>query len=126
MPKNDDLNRIAKIEQLITLKYGKSALVDVRANWSESKEKKYLKQIKELYKKEMKSEERKVELHGFSINEKLLNKDECKRTCPICRYYSFKIKDDVYMNKFGCCYKCYVQFIEGREERWNKGWRPNV
>ena len=33
--------------------------------------------------------------------------------------------DDVYMSKFDCCEKCYIQFVEGREDRWKTGWRPN-
>ena len=23
------------------------------------------------------------------------------------------------MNKYDCCGKCYIQFVEGREERWS-------
>jgi hypothetical protein len=33
-------------------------------------------------------------------------------------------KDDLYMNRFECCYKCYVDFVEERTDRWNEGWRP--
>ena len=43
-------------------------------------------------------------------------------TCGKC---SFKSVDDLYMTKFDCCFKCYIQYVEGREERWKKGWRPN-
>ena len=31
---------------------------------------------------------------------------------------------DLYNNKFECCQKCYIQYVEGREKRWLKGWRP--
>lgn len=34
--------------------------------------------------------------------------------------------DDVCLVKFECCSKCYVQYVEGREERWLEGWRPNL
>ena len=34
------------------------------------------------------------------------------------------MKDDLYMNKFECCHTCYIQWVEGREERWESGWRP--
>ena len=27
--------------------------------------------------------------------------------------------------KFDCCHKCYIQYVEDREERWIEGWRPN-
>ena len=46
-------------------------------------------------------------------------------TCPVCDTYSFNVKDDVYMNKFQCCWKCYIQWVEDREDRWQSGWRPN-
>ena len=39
--------------------------------------------------------------------------------------YSFDKKDDFYMNKFECCHCCYIQWVDGREERWLKGWRPD-
>ena len=66
----------------------------------------------------------KVEEDGFLINKKLLTRDH-NRTCPVCRKYSFRSKDDLYMNKFEACFGCYVRFVEGREERWASGWRPN-
>ena len=66
----------------------------------------------------------KVELDGFLISKKLLNREATKRVCPICSTYSYKIKDDVFMNKFDCCYDCYIRWVDGREERWLSGWRP--
>lgn len=51
--------------------------------------------------------------------------EEQQRTCPYCHVFSFDIKDDVYFAKYGCCYRCYVKYIEDREERWSAGWRPN-
>jgi len=30
------------------------------------------------------------------------------------------------MKKFDCCYECYIQFVDGREERWKSGWRPQL
>ena len=35
------------------------------------------------------------------------------------------VKDDVCLVKFDCCNNCYIQYVENREERWLKGWRPN-
>ena len=57
------------------------------------------------------------------ISKKLFNKDN-NRNCPVCHAYSFDSRDDVYMTKFDCCYKCYIQWVEGREDRWSTGWRP--
>ena len=37
-----------------------------------------------------------------------------------------KRNNDVYFSKFGCCFECYVKWIEDREDRWNSGWRPEI
>tara|TARA_R110000824_G_scaffold130455_1_gene292378 strand:+ start:20 stop:424 length:405 start_codon:yes stop_codon:yes gene_type:complete len=120
-----DYNFIAKVEQAIEDKYGEEAIQNPKANWSEEKEKEYLEQIKKIQQKQRKISEAKdkIEVNGFFISKKLLNKDS-KRACPVCETYSFEMKDDLYMNKFECCYDCYIQWVEGREERWESGWRP--
>ena len=120
-----DYNYIAKIEQAIEQKYGEEAIQNPKANWSEEKEKEYLEQIKKIQQKQRKTSEAKdkIEVNGFFISKKLLNKDS-KRLCPVCETYSFEMKDDLYMSKFECCFDCYIQWVEGREERWESGWRP--
>ena len=120
-----DYNFIAKVEQAIGDKYGEEAIQNPKANWSEEKEKEYLEQIKKIQQKQRKTSEAKdkIEVNGFFISKKLLNKDS-KRACPVCETYSFEMKDDLYMNKFECCHTCYIQWVEGREERWESGWRP--
>jgi len=30
------------------------------------------------------------------------------------------------MNKYNCCYNCFIQYVHGREKRWKSGWRPNI
>jgi hypothetical protein len=124
--KKKDPNYVAKIEQAIEKKYGKETIQHPKANWDETKEKEYLSQLKEYTEKQNRKKEKseKVEKDGFLISKKLLNK-ESNRTCKACDIYSFDLKDDVYMSKFGSCYSCYVQYIEDREERWQEGWRPN-
>lgn len=117
--KKPDLNTIAKIEQAIAKKYGSQAITNPKSYWTKEKEIDYLKQIKEIYKKQLKRRQdaEKINKDGFFVSKKLLTKDE-DRVCPACFEYSFSLKDDVYMNKYDCCYKCYVHFVEGREERW--------
>ena len=126
MKKKKDPNYVAKIEQAIQKKYGKEAVQHPKANWDETKEEEYLSQIKELSEKQKKKKEKteKVEKDGFLISKKLLNK-ESNRTCEACNIYSFDLKDDLYMTKFGACQNCYIQYIEDREERWISGWRPD-
>ena len=121
-----DLNRIAAIERAIKEKYGSDAVAHPRADWDDEKEQKYLEEIRKLSERKQAVAEKtdKVDNGGFFISKKLLNK-ETRRECPVCSVYSFDMKDDVYMNKFECCYECYIQYIDGREERWKTGWRPN-
>jgi hypothetical protein len=121
-----DPNDIVKIEKAIAQKYGTETILNPKSLWNEDKETEYLEQVKELNKKQtiIEDKEHKIEIDGVFISKKLLNR-ESNRTCPVCSIYSFSIEDDMYMNKYRCCYKCYVQHVEGREERWNTGWRPN-
>jgi len=87
-----------------------------------------LKQLKKIAKKQNKVEDKteKILFDGFLIEKKLINKERNNnRQCPICSAYSFSKRDDLYMNKFECCFKCYIQYVEGREERWQSGWRPD-
>jgi len=120
-----DLDYIARLEKAIKKKYGKETIINPKSNWTDEKEKEYLEQLEELYKKErdLNDQAEKVEKDGFFLSKNLINK-KSKRKCPVCDIYSFKVKDDLYMNKFKCCWKCYIQWVEGREERWEKGWRP--
>ena len=126
MKKHEDPNYIAKLEQAIAKKYGEEAVQNPRGNWDEEKEKEYLEQLKQLSTKEdrLKRKNEKIEVDGILMSRKLLNRETTKRSCPVCGAYSFKIRDDVFMNKFDCCYKCYIQWVDGREDRWKTGWRP--
>ena len=46
-----DLDKIVAIEKAIAQKYGDEAIQNPRANWDEIKEREYLEQMQELYKK---------------------------------------------------------------------------
>lgn len=120
-----DLNEVAKYENAISKKYGKEATKNPRADWDDNKESDYQEQIRELHKKEIKNNEKneKIEVDGVLISKKLFTKDS-NRICPVCHSYSFELRDDVYMTKFDCCFRCYIQWVEGREDRWKSGWRP--
>jgi len=122
----DKRNKIAGIEKAIKERYGEEAIAHPRANWDDDKEREYLEQIKKLAEKKRRVAEKtdKVDNGGFFVSKKLLNK-ESKRNCPVCSVYSFNVQDDVYMNKYECCQKCFIQYVDGREERWKTGWRPD-
>jgi len=121
-----DLNKIAYVEKAIAKKFGQEAIVNPNSGWTDEKEEDYLEQLKEFYSRQRKKAEadEKIEEEGFLLSKNLITK-ESKRVCPVCSEYSFSVKDDLYMNKFECCYKCYIQWVENREERWVNGWRPN-
>ena len=124
MSKSPD--KIAAIEKAIAKKYGDEAIQNPKANWTEEKEKEYLKQMKEFYSSRHKNKQsqEKVDVNGIKISKKLLNR-ESLHNCPVCGSFPKKSMDDVCLVKFECCSKCYVQYVEGREERWLQGWRPN-
>ena len=123
--KKKDPNYVVKIEQAIAKKYGDETVQHPKKNWTDEKEKQYLEELKKIHHKTTQEEESdKVEVNGVFIPKKLIKKSST-RSCPVCSVYSFKSRDDVYMSKFECCEKCYIQWVEGREERWKTGWRPN-
>lgn len=117
---------VAAVEQAIAKKYGTETVANPKSGWNAEKEKEYLLQLREAEALENNrtSSREKVEVDGILIIKKLLNKG-VERICPTCEVYSFSLKDDLYMNKFDCCFNCYIQHVEDREERWFSGWRPN-
>ena len=121
--KNKNLNDIAKLEKAIREKYGEEAIANPKSSWDQDKEKRHLKQLKNFY--SSKRKEKKIEKQkGFLLKQRD-NRKEADRTCPVCGIFSFSAKDDVYMNRYECCFKCFIEYVEDREERWKTGWRPN-
>lgn len=120
-----DPNYIPALERAIKEKYGEKATMNPKFFWNPEKEQEYIDSIKESVKKDAANEStrEKEDLGGILIPKKLINNS--KKCCGVCNEYSFNKKDDVYLNKFTTCYKCYINYIEGREERWLSGWRPN-
>ena len=116
MKKGLDLNDIAKFEKAIAKKYGPEAIENPRKHWNDEKEKSYQDQIKKLAEKERAFEEseEKIEVDGILISKKLLTRETIRRDCPVCDTFSFNLKDDAYMMKYDCCYKCFIQWVEGR------------
>ena len=125
--KEENFDKIAAIEKAIAEKYGKETIQNPKANWDEVKEEEYLQQMKEFYQKTQQNEawQEKIDVNGIKISKKLLNRESLK-CCPLCDSFARRSMDDVCLVKFDCCHHCYIQFVEGREERWLKGWRPNA
>jgi hypothetical protein len=45
--------------------------------------------------------------------------------CPQCQLLMKSNRSTNSYYDFGVCMLCFIQFIEGREERWRNGWRPS-
>ena len=104
-----DINYLQALEKAVREKYGDIATMNPKHFWDENKEKEYIKEAKNAVKNEYISQDskEKIEINGIMVSKKLLTKS-VDRTCKHCKHYSFKKEDDVYLNKFQCCYKCYV------------------
>jgi phage-related protein len=114
------------LEKAISEKYGEVATINPKSLWNEEKEKGYLEQSKEKLKKDARNDvqSENIDLNGILIPKKLINSVQ-SRKCQYCETYSFNREDDVYFSKYDTCHKCYVKYIEDREERWKNGWRPD-
>jgi len=121
-----DLNYIASMEKAISKRYGEEAIQNPGSDWDAEKEKVYIAQVKNcaLKLQEIEEQSEKIEVKGFFMAKKLLNR-EIKISCPVCEARLKTVRDDIYMNKFDCCEKCYIEHVESREQRWLKGWRPS-
>lgn len=127
MSKDKDWNLVAKIEQKIKEKYGEEAIKSPAQGWTDEQEEAHLEKLKIAATKSREAEDKKEKVEiadGVFVSKKLLMKGS-NRTCPVCGVYSFNKQDDVYMSKFQCCFKCYIDYVEDREDRWKSGWRPN-
>jgi len=123
--KSDDPNFVVKLEKAIEQRWGSEAVENPKKHWTPEKEKKHAEEVREFYKLQASKNTKnsKEKFKGFLISKKLLTKEN-ERECPVCGSYSFSGRDDLYMARYECCFGCYVQWIEDREERWENGWRP--
>ena len=113
--KEKDLNQIAKIEKAIREKYGKETIQNPKNNWTKEKEQKYLEDLRNFYKSSAKEKNTKrpiqIEEDTFIKDNKSTEKQ--KQICDNCLSYSVSHMDDTYMTRYECCFRCYVQYIEG-------------
>jgi hypothetical protein len=123
--KEEDINYIAALEKAIKKKYGPEAIENPAKYWDEEKEKVYIAQLKDFVEKQKKFEVQAEpeNVNGVLITKKLLNKER-KNNCSVCSRSVKNINDDIYLLKYDCCEKCYINYVDGRETRWMKGWRP--
>ena len=113
---NKDPDYALRLEKAIEKKYGPETIVNPKSLWTQEKEIRYLEELKTFYKAKP-GADNKVELDGVLLSEKLLNKENTSK-CPNCSKYSPSFLDRVSLIKFDCCFKCYVDYVEHREEEW--------
>ena len=120
MSEKKNWDKIAKIEKAIKDKYGEETIKSPAQDWTDEQEAEYVQDLKVLAKKEKRwqANNEKVEIQeGVFVSKKLLKKEGSdSRVCPMCKTYSFDLKDDLYMTKYSCCWSCYIDHIEGRAE----------
>lgn len=123
--KEKDLNYIASLEKAIKKKYGDEAIEVPASFWDDAKEKNYIEQLEEFVDKQSRIEHEGApeNVDGILVSRKLLNKEGILN-CPTCAARIKTINDEIYFTKFECCSQCYINYIEGREQRWLDGWRP--
>ena len=100
-----------QLEKAIKERWGEAAIKHPLKDWTDEEEAEYQRQKAELVSEKQDKEEDNdlVEKDGFSMPRKLIIKT-ADRTCRRCGEYSFSVKDDLYMNKFKCCFKCYEAY----------------
>ena len=121
-----DWNYIASVEKAIAERYGKDTVQDFRSTWEPEKEKEYFIQLESKRKKRntISSQKNKAKTIGDIVVRNPRKHKTENRTCPVCKTYSFSGADDLYMNRFEMCRQCYYDFVQGKEEEWQDGWRP--
>ncbi len=119
------IEELGKIEFALKQKYGEEAIVNPLQFWTKEKEVDFQEQIKESLEKQrnLEENEERIEKDGFLVSKRLFTKNG--ESCPICQKYLLDSRDVIYIAKFECCSKCYIQYVEDREERWKTGWRPS-
>jgi hypothetical protein len=121
----DNPDYIAAIERAVKDKYGNQAVQDFRSQWAPAKEKEYLAQLKKRHRKNKShSRQKEIVVRGDIVIKKREPKAATERKCPVCKTYSFSAADDLYMNRFGCCHDCYLDFVFAKPAEWENGWRP--
>ena len=63
-------------------------------------------------------------MESIVIGITIANKSTAGITCDVFLDALGGASDDVYIVKYQCCFDCFVNYVDNREERWLSGWRP--
>ena len=123
------LEKLQRIEEAIKTKFGENSVLDPRSLWNDKKEEEYQKQLTELHLKNSLREKsvEKVEKNGVLIQKHLfIEENETKDECGLCENCLLDFRDKTYINKFGTCFECFIQHVEGREEKYKHLLKRNI
>jgi len=59
------------------------------------------------------------------VNEEMRKSLRVPMWCPVCRSIMKGSKSNHTYYDYKCCTHCFIEFVEGREQRWKDGWRPD-
>ncbi len=108
---------IEKLEKAIQEKYGDGVVQEIGQDWTEQKEKQYIEESERLNKKKAIKSNKDVDIGGFFVNSKLLNKrKKAINVCERCGKTTIYKEDDLYIIKFLMCKECYLCYVEFRKK----------
>jgi len=109
-----------KLAEILYKQTDGKGLIDKETLWSGNGEdrEEVQKKIFELSKKKIEKNTEVVDEDTYIVS-KLVRKENFINKCEICNSGIMNINDDVMFIKYNCCYKCYIRYIEGREDKYN-------
>lgn len=115
------------IEQAIVKKYGKETVQTPGKDWTPEQDEKLRENLnkREQARYQRQKEGEKVSQNGFLISKRILREEGKLSKCLHCNSLLTSSVHLFYIVKYDACKDCYIKYIEGREERWQSGWRPN-
>lgn len=113
MEKAIDFDFAAKVEKAIAAKYGADVVENPRKFWTIEKEEEYLRQSKEMVKREAEAAVKRRVLEGEILADERLFSEERKgesllQRCPKCNRV-LNSKDIVYLRFYDHCYICSIK-----------------
>lgn len=111
----DTLNEKERLEKAIREKFGEEAVQNLKNGWNLEKEKNYKEQVAKVQYREQ-SDYNEEHRENFIIKSKI--KNHITKKCIVCEHYIYKKNDFYSYLKFNTCEHCYIQYIEGREDKW--------
>lgn len=106
-----EIEKLEKLENYLIDKYGKEWTFNPEANVTPET----CKEVQDLILKK----ESEAESYRGNIRRVF------EKECPVCESLLLNTEDHLSYLLHKACHRCFIEHIDGREERWKSGWRPN-